>query len=146
LIGLDGTPDSLLSVDAVAARHWPAGTEARIVVVLNGVVWVTGDPGQPSSVKWVDGDDEEDHEWVRSVFTPAEKRLTAAGLATSMSFPGGRPKRVLVEEAETWSADSIFVGAKGMRGVDRFLLGSVAAAVAARASCSVEVVRPKLVK
>lgn len=53
----------------------------------------------------------------------------------------GDPKRVLVDEAETWSADCIFVGAKGMSRVQRVLLGSVSGAVTARANCSVEVVR-----
>lgn len=47
----------------------------------------------------------------------------------------------LVEEAETWNADCVFVGAKGTRGIERLLLGSVSSAVAARAHCSVEVVR-----
>jgi nucleotide-binding universal stress UspA family protein len=56
-------------------------------------------------------------------------------------MPMGDPKRVLVDEAETWSADCIFVGAKGMSRVQRVLLGSVSGAVAARANCSVEVVR-----
>jgi nucleotide-binding universal stress UspA family protein len=48
---------------------------------------------------------------------------------------------VLITEAEDWDADCIFVGAKGMRGIERLLIGSVSAAVAARAHCSVEVVR-----
>ena len=49
----------------------------------------------------------------------------------------------ILEEADAWGADCIFVGAKGTRGIDRLLLGSVSSAVAARAQCSVEVVRPK---
>ena len=35
----------------------------------------------------------------------------------------------------------LFVGAKGMSRLDRFLLGSVSLAVATQARCSVEVVR-----
>ena len=38
-------------------------------------------------------------------------------------------------------ASCIFVGAKGLRSVERFLTGSVSASVAARAHCSVELVR-----
>ena len=49
--------------------------------------------------------------------------------------------RVIIREAERWSADCIFVGAKGQSAIERFLLGSVSASVAARAPCSVEVVR-----
>ncbi|MFX4689754.1 universal stress protein, partial [Acinetobacter baumannii] len=53
--------------------------------------------------------------------------------------------RALIEEAEKWQADSIFVGARGLRGRERSLLGSVASAVASRAPCSVEVVRKERV-
>ena len=42
----------------------------------------------------------------------------------------------------TRGADGLFVGARGLSRVERFLLGSVSNAVAARAHCSVEVVRP----
>jgi len=52
------------------------------------------------------------------------------------------PKRLIVEEAASWNADCIFLGARGHSRLERFLLGSVAAAVAARATCTVEVVRP----
>ncbi|MBK9709453.1 MAG: universal stress protein [Acidobacteria bacterium] len=53
----------------------------------------------------------------------------------------GDPKSVLLDEAEKWGADCIFVGAAGMSAIDRLLLGSISAAVATRAECSVEVVR-----
>ncbi|HEX2491994.1 MAG TPA: universal stress protein [Blastocatellia bacterium] len=49
------------------------------------------------------------------------------------------PKRLLIAEAESWGADCIFVGARGMGRIERFLLGSVSSAVTARAHCSVEV-------
>jgi nucleotide-binding universal stress UspA family protein len=54
------------------------------------------------------------------------------------------PRRALVEDAEQWGADAIFVGARGIGLLERFLLGSVSAAVAARAGCSVEIVRPEV--
>ena len=54
----------------------------------------------------------------------------------------GDPKHALVAEAEKRGADSIFVGSTGFSNrFERFLLGSVSAAIAARAHCSVEVVR-----
>jgi nucleotide-binding universal stress UspA family protein len=53
----------------------------------------------------------------------------------------GEPKSLLIAEAKSWSADCIFMGARGMGRIERFLLGSVSSAVAARAHCSVEVVR-----
>jgi nucleotide-binding universal stress UspA family protein len=53
----------------------------------------------------------------------------------------GSPKRIIVEEAETWGADLIVVGSHGYRGWERLLLGSVSQAVVSHADCSVEVVR-----
>jgi len=56
----------------------------------------------------------------------------------------GDPKDVLLEEARNWNADAIFVGARGLGRVDRFLLGSVSSATVAHAPCTVEVVRLRL--
>jgi nucleotide-binding universal stress UspA family protein len=53
----------------------------------------------------------------------------------------GDPKTVLLTEAERWQADAIVLGSRGLSGMDRFLLGSVSAAVVARAHCSVEIIR-----
>jgi nucleotide-binding universal stress UspA family protein len=53
----------------------------------------------------------------------------------------GDPKHVLVKEAESWKADCIFVGARGLTHLKRFFMGGVSTAVAARAHCSVEVAR-----
>jgi nucleotide-binding universal stress UspA family protein len=55
----------------------------------------------------------------------------------------GDPSKILVSEANTWKADCIFVGAKGLGGIARILIGSVSSSVTARARCSVEVIRPR---
>jgi nucleotide-binding universal stress UspA family protein len=65
------------------------------------------------------------------------------GLDAAVMIRRGTPKHELLDEAESWQADCIFVGAKGVRGIDRLMLGSVSSAVSARAHCSVEVVRPR---
>lgn len=48
--------------------------------------------------------------------------------------------RALVEEARPWRADVVFVGARGLQDGSQSIVGSVSAAVASRAPCSVEVV------
>jgi len=48
---------------------------------------------------------------------------------------------VLLREAEEWAADCIVVGAQGLKRLQRLFIGSVSASVAARAGCSVEVIR-----
>lgn len=69
------------------------------------------------------------------------EKLQRKGVTVSTVVLDGDPREVLVDVARTSRADSIFVGARGLSGIERFLIGSVSSAVAAQASCSVEVVR-----
>jgi hypothetical protein len=103
---------------------------------------VSADPSDQSVLSWLEVDDDEKSEKVRRLFEPLAEKLRVAGLDTSVVIRRGKPKDELVEEATSWNADNIFLGAKGMRGIERLLLGSVSAAVAASAPCSVEVIRP----
>jgi nucleotide-binding universal stress UspA family protein len=65
-------------------------------------------------------------------------------LTVSSMVQTGDPKQVLVKHAEEFGADCIFTGATGFSNrLERVILGSISAAVAARAHCSVEVVRDK---
>jgi nucleotide-binding universal stress UspA family protein len=72
-----------------------------------------------------------------------ENRLSKAGLSVSSVIEEKDPRQVIVQEAENWKADSIFVGTSGHGRLGRLVLGSVSSAVAGRAGCSVEVVREK---
>jgi nucleotide-binding universal stress UspA family protein len=55
--------------------------------------------------------------------------------------PADSPAWGLVNKADEWQPDLLMVGAHGRSALSRVLLGSVSTAVAARAHCSVEVVR-----
>jgi nucleotide-binding universal stress UspA family protein len=78
-----------------------------------------------------------------AIANAAADRLRRAGLAASASVLSGDPKHVLVEAAREWEADCMFLGARGLTRVERFLLGSVSTSVAMHAPCSVEVVHPQ---
>ena len=142
IVGTDGSPDAEAAINAVAARSWPAGSEARLIIALDTVLSLAPDAAHPSVVKWFETDSEEDLLEARAIFETTAERLRVSGLAATVLMKPGSPQRVLVEEAAEWKADSIFIGARGVRGVERLLLGSVSATVAARAPCSVEVARP----
>jgi nucleotide-binding universal stress UspA family protein len=142
LIGVDGSPGAEQAVRAVAAREWPAGSEARVVVVDDPLTPTTIGEFIPPVRKWVEESNATDRAWVQKMADAAVGELRATGLSVSAVVKEGDPKRVLVAAAEEWGADSIFVGSTGFGNrFERFLLGSVSAAVAARAHCSVEVVR-----
>ena len=142
LIGVDNSPYSNAAVDAVYRREWPNGTEVLLLAVVDTVMAVTPGPALPSILKWIEMGDEENLAHVRQIFEPSAEKLSSARLNVAVKIRGGNPADGIIEEAESWGADCIFVGAKGVRGVERLLLGSVSSAVSARAHCSVEVVRP----
>jgi nucleotide-binding universal stress UspA family protein len=141
LIGVDNSSDSKAAVEAVCNRHWPTGTEVALLAVVDTVMPVT--TSKQSVMKWIEVGDEENWDEVRELFEPSAQRLRNVGLRAAVLIRRGNPADQILEEADTWGADCIIVGAKGIRGVDRLLLGSVSSAVSARAHCSVEVVRPK---
>ena len=142
VIGFDNSKGAEAAVDAVVSRRWMDGSQVRLVSVL--------DPVKPSLIgrlippvaKAVDEINESEVRWIEEKAESALAKLRNAGLDASLHLHAGNPKRMIVEEAEHWSADCIFVGANkfGSR-VERFLLGATSSAVAARAHCSVEVVR-----
>ena len=80
--------------------------------------------------------------WLSRTVDTLAAPLRPRGLMVSSVLTEGDPTHVLLDEAAQWGAESIFVGARGLSRVERFLLGSVSAAVAARAPCAVEVSRP----
>jgi nucleotide-binding universal stress UspA family protein len=129
LVGLDRSPDALYAVQAVAERKWPANTELRLVTAVD-----TDGPFGTSA--------EEKNATAKSAQRSAEIILQSAGLKISSVIEEKDPKYLLLEEAERWKADCIFVGARGLTRLERILLGSVSSAIVSRAHCSVEVVRP----
>jgi len=139
LIGVDQSSDSNAAVDAVCSRNWPKGSEAGVLAVVDTVMPVNS--ADPAAMKWIEVADERNWDQVREIFEPLAEKLRRAGLHAEVLVRRGNPADEILDEANTWGADCIFVGAKGTRGIDRLLLGSVSSAISARAHCSVEVVR-----
>jgi nucleotide-binding universal stress UspA family protein len=87
--------------------------------------------------------DEESRGGISKAAHEAVQVLEKSGLIVTSQIVAGKPDELLIAEAEKWGADCIFVGARGLNGLERLLLGSVSTAVASYAHCSVEVVRPQ---
>lgn len=128
ILAVDGSPDADAMLETVISRHWAAGTQAKLITVA-----------EPFHQYGTAPDTQMDR--IQTIQTLAEKQLKEAGLDVVPIVKEGDPKSILVQEAEVWQADCIFLGAQGHRFMDRMLLGSVSSSVAARAICSVEVVR-----
>jgi nucleotide-binding universal stress UspA family protein len=69
------------------------------------------------------------------------KELRSSGFKAETAIEVGDIRESLIDGASGWRADLIVVGSHGQRGVQRFLLGSVAEFVARHAKCSVQIVR-----
>ncbi len=129
----------------VAGRDWTPGNEVRVVVADDLMTTIPDSLLIPGVNNSVDELTAEERSHATAAVTEALKQLRA-GLGQSVTLSSvidsGDPKQVLVRRAEEFGADCIFTGATGFSDrIERFILGSVSAAVAARAHCSVEVVR-----
>lgn len=138
LLAVDASPDSALATEALRCRRWPSGTEVRVVTVIDprwstvlyGLGnWLAEPSETPGGVR------------VSRLTHAVARELQEVGLNAAPVVLDGTARRLLVHEAEAWGANCIFLGARGHSRLERFLVGSVSAAVAARAHCSVEVVR-----
>jgi len=142
LIAVDGSADSITAAQAVARRIWPASARFRVITVVDprlqtAVAW----PGDYAA-QWAQPDDKTAEDWVCRMVEHSAKKLTEAGLSVGTDIYDGDPKAVLLREAESWGADCIFLGARGLHHGERVVLGTTASAVVTRAPCTVEIVRP----
>ena len=71
----------------------------------------------------------------------AKEQLERAGFKAQSSVEEGDPRSTILDHAAHTSVDVVVVGSHGRKGLDRFLIGSVAESVARHAVCSVWVVR-----
>ena len=142
LVGVDGSSGSLAAVTTAAARSWRPGTQAMVVSVLEGRMQEGPTPNAFLGEALTEADRADSQALMQHVLERAAALLRASpsGLGVETLLRQGDPKRTLLDQAKEWHADSMFVGARGLVGARRMLLGSVSAAVAMRAHCSVEVV------
>lgn len=138
-LAVDGSNDSALAYREVVGRNWPKDASFRIATVLDSKIVDALAGGQiKESVR--------DHfsglaENIAGLATRIAEELRSKGFVAESYVGEGNPRSELLKAAEEWSADCIFVGARGLHHDFRRRLGTVASAVARRAHCTVEVVR-----
>jgi len=144
ILALDGSKGANKALEEIAARNWPAKSEVRVVMVDQPLELTYIGGMAPPLRDSIDSFNHEEHGRSLGIVKVAIEKLEKAGLRTMGDVFEGDPKKVLVKVAEDWRADCVFVGATGLTNrFERFLLGSTAAAIAARAHCSVEIVRTR---
>jgi len=127
LLAVDSSPASSFAIQEVARRPWPAGTTVHVLSVVER--W--------DAPALVEGLNRSASELLRRAFA----RLQSSGICVATELLSGDPKEVILERAAGLNADLVVVGSRSATGLTRFLVGSVALAVARFAPCSVEIVR-----
>jgi nucleotide-binding universal stress UspA family protein len=145
ILAVDGSEAATEAVRSVAARPWPAGTELRLLSVVQLTL-----PGAHAffEVPFIQDEVVENaraEAMKRSLdaIECARKILAPTGLPISdnVSVLVDQPREIIINEAANWGADLIVLGAHGHNAADLLLLGSTSEGVANHADCSVEVIR-----
>ncbi len=141
LLAVDGSAPSEAAVRAVAERTWPAGTAVAVINVIEPRLRAEVGDLPPEYAVEILRQHEARIDWLEAMGTAAHQLLERASLVLERQTLDGEPKHTLLEWAERWNADCIFIGASGLQHPDSKTLGTVASALAVRAHCSVEIVR-----
>lgn len=143
LLAIDGSTCSDHAVSEVARRPWPAGSEVKIITVIETPIVPGAEPWALPETYFEDLE-KESRRYAHSGVESAASKIRAGedkSLRVTTEVFQGSAKGAIVEIAESWGADLIVVGSHGYSALHRFLIGSVSNAVALHAKCSVEIVR-----
>lgn len=139
LLAVDSLASAELVAASVAARPWASGTRARVLTVIDyahiPVDLVNEAGGQMRLIR------PEMERRAREVTARAAGLLGRPGVEAEEEVSSGDPRAVIVDRAEEWGADLIFVRSHVYTDISRWMLGSVAQEVLRRAPCSVGVIR-----
>ena len=140
LLAIDDSKFSDAAVQMIIAQASPQNTEVRVLHVLAPPSLLLGremggyDPELETVWK-------AQREQAKALVTKTTGILRTSGFNVTSTLEEGDPKSRIIDVASEWNADLIVLGSHGRKGLDRFLMGSVAESVARHANCSVEIVR-----
>jgi nucleotide-binding universal stress UspA family protein len=141
VVGTDGSPTADRAVDAAGELARLCGAQVLVVSAYRSVrapaMAGVGASGGALVPAWL-GDDE--RVAAEEVVRRAGQRLEEAGVTVHSIARLGEPADALLGVAEEMNADLLVVGNRGISGVRRYLLGSVADRVAHHAPCGVHIV------
>jgi nucleotide-binding universal stress UspA family protein len=141
LIAVDSIITLDILVDEMSARSWPAGTEARVLSVVEDAdvplkTWRDEGYGV-SAVR------RELHRRGEQLSALGVERLRRIGIPSKVVIMRGNPEFLISFAARSWPADLIMIRAHNRKDFRSRLLGSIAESVVESAPCSVEVVRAR---
>jgi nucleotide-binding universal stress UspA family protein len=146
LLVTDGSKFSKTAIDACQKIITdPEKTSFKIVSAVEFPTMLACDPFIGASADYYDKLEQagrsQAKEFVEQAAAQLRSLFPAASLNLTTEVIDGSPQRVIVEQAENWSADLIIIGSHGRGFWSRTMIGSVSDSVVHHAPCSVLVVR-----
>jgi nucleotide-binding universal stress UspA family protein len=138
VVGTDGSPDADAALREAARIAKAEGAVVSLVTAFPDVP--TYSEGIASSAK---RDRIDLREVAEGVLSRAADDLRSQGLEVLTEAREGDPAQVILDVSRERDADLIVIGARGLTGIRRFLLGSVSSKLAHHADCSLMIVREK---
>ena len=138
LMGIDESKFSDDVLRAIVTQFRPEHAEVRILHVLQPTA-----PAPPQMAPGYAPELEDQKKPAHALVERIAKELRSAGFKVDTAVEVGDIRETVIDSAADWGADLIVVGSHG-KGIQRFLLGSVAEFVARHAKCSVEIVRTSI--
>jgi nucleotide-binding universal stress UspA family protein len=137
LMAIDESKSSGDLLRAMVAQFRPKTTEVLVLHVLQPI-----SPAPPPQMAESYAPELEDQKRpAHALVDRIANELRSAGFKVEAAVEVGDIREKIIDAAELWRADLIVVGSHGKRGIQRFLLGSVAESVARHAHGSVQIVR-----
>jgi nucleotide-binding universal stress UspA family protein len=137
LLAVDDSKFSDAALEAVIAQIPPQSTEVLVLHIVEPITLSSPPQMSPSYTPELEIEVREGHELVEREV----QKLRAAGFKARGAVQTGDIRGKILDAAAESGVDLIVLGSHGRKGVQRFLLGSVAENVARHAPCSVQIVR-----
>jgi nucleotide-binding universal stress UspA family protein len=136
VVGTDGSPNAEAAVRQAAKIAKADGAAVHVVTAYPDIP--TYGEAIASSAK---RDRIDLRDVAEQVLSRTQEQLEAEGLQVETDAREGDPAKVILDVAKEQNADLIVVGARGLTGLRRFLLGSVSSKLAHHADSSLMIVR-----
>ena len=130
LLAVDGSEEAGAAQHLLSMLPLLPGSSIHLATVLDAPAWQV-----PVSLRGAE------QEWAEKVIERARAALAREGLEITASTPRGAPANEILAAARESGAELIVLGSRGKKGVEGFLLGSIARNVAQHARVPVLVAR-----
>lgn len=142
LIAYDGSPSADHAIDEVAKRPWPAGTEVRVVTVLEHAAPVPPEIGVELYGPVLEKIRLSQRQAMQEALDKAAAKFAGrSDLKVSVELRDGAVNRSLLDAIKAFGAELVVAGSHGATALERFFLGSVSHALVTHAPCNVEIIK-----